>query len=184
PEDASGKHILEIDPKMSFGTGYHESTRLMLRFLPDLIRGGECVLDAGTGTGILAIAAVRLGAASVIAFDISRWAEENARENVALNDVGDRVDVRLGPIREAVPETGFDVVLANIERDPLLALLPAFAEKLRAEGRLVLAGLTDADEPAMRSGIAEQGLTIEREIRENEWWSVVLRHAEAGADSA
>lgn len=174
PADAEGRHVLEIDPKMSFGTGYHESTRLMLRFLPDLIHGRERVLDAGTGTGILAIAAVRLGAASVIAFDISQWAEENARETVALNAVADQVDVRQGTIDTVVPEEAFDVILANIERDPLIELLPAFAEKLAEAGRVALAGLTRDDEPRMRSAIAEHGFAIEREARENEWWAVVV----------
>jgi ribosomal protein L11 methyltransferase len=174
PTDAEGQHVLEIDPKMSFGTGYHESTRLMLRFLPDLIRGGEQVLDAGTGTGILSIAAVRLGAAFVVAFDISDWAEENARENIALNDDAERITVRLGTIDEAVPEAGFDVILANIERDPLISLLPAFADKLADGGRVALAGLTEDDEPRMRDAIGEHGFIIAHEARENEWWSVVL----------
>lgn len=175
PEDAPGRHVLEIDPKMSFGTGYHESTRLMLRFLPDLIQGGERVLDAGAGTGILAIAAVQLGADSVVAFDISAWAEENARENIALNDVADRIEVRQGTIDDVVPETGFDVILANIERDPLLALLPAFAEKRARGGRVALAGLTEDDEPQMRAAFADHGFSIEREARENDWWAVVVR---------
>ena len=174
PDAAAGRHVLAIDPKMSFGTGYHESTRLMLRVLPDLVEGGERVLDAGTGTGILAIAAVRLGAASVIAFDISTWAEENARENIALNDVADRIDVRRGAIDEVVPETGFDLILANIERDPLIELLPPFADKLAEGGRVALAGLTEDDEPPMRSALVEHGFVIEREARENEWWAVVL----------
>ncbi len=178
PDDAEGKHVLAIDPKMSFGTGYHESTRLILRVLPDLIDGGERVLDAGTGTGILSIAAVRLGAGPVIAFDISAWAEENARENIALNDATERITVRQGSIQEAVPESGFDVILANIERDPLIDLLPAFANKLGRGGRIALAGLTEDDEPTMRAAITEHGFSIERETRENEWWSVVLQRDE------
>jgi ribosomal protein L11 methyltransferase len=169
--------VLEIDPKMSFGTGYHESTRLMLRFLPDLIRGNERVLDAGTGTGILAIAAVYLGAGSVIAFDISTWADENARENSALNAVADRIEVRQGAIDDVVPERGFDLILANIERDPLIELLPAFADKLADGGRVALAGLTQDDESPMRAALAEHGFAIERETRENEWWAVMLRRA-------
>jgi len=178
PDAAEGKHVLAIDPKMSFGTGYHESTRLILRVLPDLIDGGERVLDAGTGTGILSIAAVRLGAGPVIAFDISAWAEENARENIALNDATERITVRQGSIQEAVPESGFDVILANIERDPLIDLLPAFVNKLGRGGRIALAGLTEDDEPTMRAAIAEHGFSIERETRENEWWSVVLQRDE------
>jgi ribosomal protein L11 methyltransferase len=184
PDAAEGRHVLEIDPKMSFGTGYHESTRLMLRFLPDLVSGGERVLDAGTGTGILAIAAVRLGARAVVAFDISTWAEENARENIALNHVADRIDVRCGAIDTAVPEGGFDLILANIERDPLIELLPAFAERLAGDGRVALAGLTEDDEPPMRSAIDEHGFAIDREARENDWWAVVLDREKRGDEGA
>ncbi len=173
PPDAGDRHVLEIDPKMSFGTGYHESTRLVLRFLPDLVRPGARVLDAGTGTGILAIAAVRLGAGSVLAFDVSEWAEANARENLRLNGVADRVEVRLGTI-DVVPEAGFDLILANIERDPLIELLPAFAEKLAGGGRVVLAGLTLDDQPRMREAFAAHGFAVERDATENEWWAVVV----------
>src|SRR5690606_26129531 len=101
PEEHAGKTLLRIDPKMSFGTGYHESTRLALRFLPGLVGrtpGGERVLDAGTGTGILAIAALRLGAREAVGFDIDPWSAENAAENAALNGVADRFEVREGGI--------------------------------------------------------------------------------------
>ena len=172
PAEAGDRHVLEIDPKMSFGTGYHESTRLMLRFLPELVQAGDRVLDAGTGTGILAIAAVRLGAGSVIAFDVSEWAEKNARENISLNGVADRVDVRQGTI-DVVPEVDFDCILANIERDPLIELLPAFADRLAEDGRIALAGLTGDDVPRMREALAAHGFTVEREATENEWWAVV-----------
>lgn len=172
PPDAGERHVLEIDPKMSFGTGYHESTRLMLRFLPELVQPGARVLDAGTGTGILAIAAVRLGAASVLGFDISAWAEANARENIELNGVAGRVAVRQGAI-DVVPEAGFDLILANIERDPLIELLPAFADKLVDGGRVALAGLTHDDRPRMREALATHGFTIERDAAENDWWAVV-----------
>lgn len=173
PADAEDAIVLDIDPKMSFGTGYHESTRLMLTFLPELIAEGDTVLDAGTGTGVLAIAAVHLGADKVVAFDVSEWSELNARENCQQNGVAEAVDVRHGDIG-VVPETGFDGILANIERDILIDLLPDFAEKVHPGGYVALAGLLTEDRPPMRAAIAANGFAIDREATENEWWAVVL----------
>ncbi|GIV57378.1 MAG: ribosomal protein L11 methyltransferase [Rhodothermaceae bacterium] len=173
PPEHADKIVLEIDPKMSFGTGYHESTRLVLRVLPSLIRGGERVLDAGTGTGILAIAAIRLGAAEALTFDIDPWAAENAAENFTRNGVADRIAFREGSL-EVIPEAGFDLVLANINRNVLLDLLPGFAEKTRAGGRIVLAGLLTSDRDLMLAAAARQALTPRHEATEGAWWSVVL----------
>jgi len=167
---------------MSFGTGYHESTRLVLRFLPGLVGGdassGERVLDAGTGTGVLAIAALKLGAASAIGFDIDPWAQTNATENALLNGVADRFEVREGSL-DAVPETGFDLVLANINRNALLGLMPTFAAKLAPEGRLVLAGLLRTDRDVMLAAVRAAGLAVYDEATENEWWSLIATRADA-----
>ncbi len=174
PPAHADKIVLEIDPKMSFGTGYHESTRLVLRLLPTLITGGERVLDAGTGTGILAIAAVKLGAGAALAFDPDPWTFDNARENIALNGVAAQVTFRPGTLAD-VPETGFDLILANINRSVLLELLPAFAEKSRPGGHVILAGLLQTDRPLILEAAADTALTPDREATENEWWSVVFR---------
>ncbi|NBC18008.1 MAG: 50S ribosomal protein L11 methyltransferase [Bacteroidetes bacterium] len=178
PPEHADKLLLEIDPKMSFGTGYHESTRLVLRFLPDLITGGERVLDAGTGTGILAIAACKLGAASAVAFDIDAWAQQNAVENFLLNGVRDRVTFHAGPL-DAVPETGFDLILANINRNVLLGLLPDLAARLHEGGHLVLAGLLKTERARMLGAARTHDLHLAREADEGEWWSVVLAKAQA-----
>jgi ribosomal protein L11 methyltransferase len=171
PAGAEDRILLEIDPKMSFGTGYHESTRLALHFLPAVVRPGDRVLDAGTGTGILAIAALKLGAATAIAFDIDEWAQENAVENFYLNGVADRVTFREGSI-DVVPETGFDVILANIHLSVLLEMLPAFAARLRPGGRLLLAGLLRQDRDRICTAAAH-GFTLALEDAENEWWAGV-----------
>ena len=179
PPEHAGKTLLRIDPKMSFGTGYHESTRLALRFLPGLVGrmpGGERVLDAGTGTGVLAIAALRLGAREAVGFDVDPWSVENAVENASLNDVEDRLDVREGGL-EVVPERGFDVVLANIQLDVLRGLVPLLAEKLAAGGRLVLAGLLTEQRAPMLDAAAAAGLTLYDEATENDWWACVCESA-------
>lgn len=176
PPEHAGKTLLRIDPKMSFGTGYHESTRLALRFLPGLVGrtpGGERVLDAGTGTGILAIAALRLGAREAIGFDVDSWSVENASENAALNRVSDRFTVREGGLEE-VPETGFDLVLANIHLEVLCGLLPLLAEKLVDGGRLVLAGLLTMQRAPMMEAVTAAGLVLHDEATEGEWWAGVV----------
>jgi ribosomal protein L11 methyltransferase len=178
PGDAD-KILLEIDPKMSFGTGYHESTRLALRFLPETVRAGDVVLDVGTGTGILAIAAVKLGAGSAIAFDIDEWAQENAVENLYLNEVENRITFREGGL-EVVPEAGFDLILANIQLNVLLGMAPDFAEKLRPGGRLVLAGLLREQRERMLEGVAAYGFELVREDTEGAWWAGVCRLGSTG----
>lgn len=170
PEAHRDLILLEIDPKMSFGTGYHESTRLMLRMLPDYVREGHDVLDAGTGTGILAIAAVKLGAATAIAFDIDPWSQENALENIHINKVADRIDVRPGSI-ELVDERDFDVVIANINLNVVAGLLPVFADKLAESGVLLVSGVLVRDRDRLLQTAERRGLQLREERRENEWWS-------------
>lgn len=174
PAEHAEKILIEIDPKMSFGTGHHASTRLALRLLSDLAPDGARVLDAGTGTGILAIAAAKLGATEVLAFDTDAWAQKNAAENIKQNNVEARIELRMGSI-EAVPETGFDLILANITRDVLIELLPALAEKLRRpNGCLVLSGLLRAARPAILDAATQQQLFSLKEAGEEEWWAVAL----------
>ncbi len=171
-EHAALEQIL-IDPKMSFGTGQHESTRLILNLLPKWLQIGDRVLDAGTGTGVLGIATLRLGATSVIGFDVDPWAQENANENIQLNGASGQMTVRTGTIK-AVPETGFDLILANINRNILLDLLPAFARKLSPGGRLMLAGLLCTDADLMLETARTHGFHMQDQAREGEWWSVVF----------
>ena len=174
PDD--GRIVLEVDPKMSFGTGYHESTRLVLRLLPDLVAGGERVLDAGTGTGILGLAALKLGAREALGFDIDPWASVNAAENAERNGLADRFEVREGGL-EVVAETGFDLVLANIHREVLVGLLGPLAEKRAPGAPVVLAGLLEGDEPHIERAAAAAGLRLARQMHENRWWACVLEDA-------
>lgn len=165
--------LLEIDPKMSFGTGYHESTRLALRALPQAMTSGAAVLDAGTGTGILAVAAARLGASMVIAFDNDDWSFVNAIENSLINRVADVVSIRKGSL-EVVAEDSFDLIVANVNLHVLLAMIPSFSRKLKANGRIVLAGLLQKDRESILDAATKEGLSPDSEQSENEWWSVTL----------
>lgn len=167
----NGKTLLEIDPKMSFGTGYHETTRLMLRMLPRIINEDDVVLDAGTGTGILSIAAIKLGASHACAFDIDDWSISNTKENIHLNEVAEFIDVKKGSA-EAIPKDfKADVVLANIEKNVILELFDDLDTALKEGGHLILSGLLEKDESAIRSVLSEK-YHIGDISQENEWIAV------------
>jgi ribosomal protein L11 methyltransferase len=165
---APGEVVVWIDPKMSFGTGYHESTRLALKLIEQFLRRGMTVLDVGTGTGILAIASVRLGASSAVGLDGDEWAYANARENVVLNGVEEKVTILRGEL-ERVGSGTFGLIAANIQRSVIEPLLPALKQRLRSDGVLVLAGLLATERALVREKLLHEQLEILTEISENEW---------------
>ena len=168
PTPLAGRRVLRIDPKMAFGTGYHETTRIVLRLLAEAEPRGR-VLDVGTGTGVLAIAALVLGADSAVGVDVDPWSVTNGRDNAALNDVGDRFEVREGSL-EVVPERGFDVVVANIIRSILEPLIPGLIERAAPDAPLVLSGLLTTERDHTIAVLARLGYVLEAEASENEWW--------------
>ena len=157
-----------INPKMSFGTGHHETTALMLEHQLDLDQAGKTILDVGCGTGILAIMAAKRGAARVRAFDIEEWAAENAIENAQLNNVADRVTVRQGTL-QTEPEAQYDVVLANINRNILLADMPGYARFLAPGGTLLVSGFYETDLPDITAAAGAAGLTPGPVKAKNGW---------------
>lgn len=169
-EPPSGDEILlEIDPKMAFGTGYHATTRLMLRVLQHLELKGKRVLDAGTGTGILAIAAVKLGAISATGFDMDPWSEQNAVENALINRVENVVEIRLGGIEKINPEEMYDISLANINRNVILDLIPSLTRHTKPGGAICLSGLLDTDEKIIRDKLADEPVQVLDLRQEDEW---------------
>ncbi len=173
-DEADGRTVLVIDPKMSFGTGYHETTRLMLRMMQAHIPAGCTALDVGTGTGVLAIAAVKLGARYSIGVDIDEWSADNGNENIERNGLGGRVDIRIGSL-ETVPETAFDVILANIIRMTILELLDAMLEKLAPTGTLFLSGLLVEDQAPIEAALLARSCTVTGVMRENEWIGMMAK---------
>jgi ribosomal protein L11 methyltransferase len=171
---APGEIVLVIDPKMSFGTGYHESTRLILRMLERHLVHGVSVLDVGTGTGVLAIAAIHLGGSRAVGTDIDEWSTTNAGENVALNGVADRITIHPGELGELAPGT-FGMVLANIQRNVLEQLLPQLVQRLEVGGCLLLSGLLAQDEGPMVEALSKAGLTVTDRAQENEWVALAAR---------
>ena len=178
-QDAERLIKIEIDPKMSFGTGHHETTRLILRAMPSFIEEGDVILDAGTGTGILSIAAIKLGAAKAVAFDVDSWAFDNSSENISRNQVRSQIDFRLGGI-DVVPESGFDAILANINRSVLISYAPSFHGRLKPGGVIVLSGVLVTDKARITDTYEKAGFKRIDDAEEGEWWCCVFRRFNEG----
>ncbi len=163
--------IIEIDPKMSFGTGYHESTRLILALLETHVRPGDTVLDIGTGTGVLAIASVKLGAEKATGIDTDNWSIENARENVVKNNVQDSVDIPEVPLT-SFATAGFSLIVANIMASTIIELLPQIRRLLAPGGRLLLSGLLATDREEIERRLAEFGFRPTASVAEHEWIAI------------
>tara|TARA_R110002124_G_scaffold46903_3_gene140228 strand:+ start:9423 stop:10256 length:834 start_codon:yes stop_codon:yes gene_type:complete len=165
---------LLIDPKMAFGTGYHATTRLILEWISEIINENDTILDAGTGTGILGIAALKMGAQSVFGFDIDEWSEDNCKENVDLNEVS-TFEVHLGSTEVIPPDSMYDVVLANINRNALIELIPELLIHLRKDGTLLLSGLLENDEETILALGSVKHLTHLETRQNGEWIAILLR---------
>jgi ribosomal protein L11 methyltransferase len=164
--------IVELDPKMAFGTGTHATTRLVLRALQDRVRDGDRLADVGTGSGILAIAAALLGALHVWATDNDPVAVTAAVENALANGVGERVTVLRGTYLEDVP-SGLDGIVANITPADDAALAPIAAERIKPGGWLAVSGFTSASETEVAEALASAGFEILRRDAEDEWVCLV-----------
>ena len=149
-----------IMPKMSFGTGHHATTSLMLARILDMELAGKRGLDMGSGTGVLAILAVLRGAAHVDAIDIDRRAYENGLENAEMNRVADRITVMEGDASLLKYAGRYDFILANINRNILLADMERYAHALKSGGTLLLSGFLEVDIPAIRCRAEALGLTV------------------------
>ncbi len=173
-----GKIVLRIDPKMAFGTGHHETTRLSLVLLEEYLQPGARVLDLGTGTGVLAIAAAKLGARSAVGVDNDPWALENASENIQRNKVADRVKVRKGEAGKA-SKSSYDLVVANIDLPTITSSLESIINSLRPQGILIVSGLLLTDLSQFMDLISHRGIVPLEMLSENEWVAVSLTKADA-----
>jgi ribosomal protein L11 methyltransferase len=170
-----GQIIISIDPKMSFGTGEHQTTKLMLLFIEKYVKPGMRVLDVGSGTGVLAIAATKLGAASAVAVDNDEWCLNNGKENCELNNVADKVDVSLGVVQD-ISEKDFDFVLANIQKNILMEISDELVNRLSGKGMLILSGLLESDESDIKQEYGKLGLKIIDKQQMGEWIAVVFKN--------
>lgn len=172
--NSGGRIVISIDPKMSFGTGHHESTRLAITLLERHFHPGWTLLDVGTGTGILAIAAAKLGAKGATGIDTDGWAVSNARENVIANGLEDKVVISDEPVR-TFSGRSFDCIAANLSYAVISDLLACLHELLRPGGILILAGLLSTDRSSMTRDVAGAGLMMMDECSENEWIALAVR---------
>lgn len=166
--------VLTIDPKMSFGTGYHQSTRLMIRLIEKYIKPGMRVLDVGTGTGVLAIACAKLGASNIIAVENDEVCLENANENFEKNMVTDKCKFVLGEIKDVI-EKDFNLIAANINRHILLDIAYDIKERLNKNGLIILSGIIEQDEEIILKKYNSLGLNLIEKISEDEWLGLALK---------
>ncbi|HVD98434.1 MAG TPA: 50S ribosomal protein L11 methyltransferase [Cytophagaceae bacterium] len=168
------KYDIVINPKMSFGTGHHETTSMMIAHQLEIDHRDKTVMDAGSGTGILAIMASMLGAKLVDAFDIEDWAFENMKENAILNGCSN-IRISQGDITKAeLREKTYDIILANINRNVLLEEIPEYAKRLKTAGKLVLSGFYKEDVPMLEERTAAFGLKKTSTKEKNNWASLVF----------
>ncbi|MBQ9564233.1 MAG: 50S ribosomal protein L11 methyltransferase [Synergistaceae bacterium] len=176
-EDRSGRIPIYIYPASAFGTGYHESTRIALELLEDCLKRGDTVLDVGTGTGILFIAALKLGASHVIARDLDPTTIEEAKRNMNLNGINSRVcDLDVGDLLKGVDVQG-NILTANILLSPNLAMLPDVKRVLKPKGYAIFSGMTSMEKGIFLSMLSSSGLNVERELRFGDWWGCCARKA-------
>ena len=163
-----------ISPKLAFGTGSHQTTRLILRELLRLDLKGKKVIDAGTGTGILSIMCIKKGTAEVFAYDIDEWSVENTKDNLLLNAIHNEVRVELGDSSVLDKTDNADLILANINRNILLNDIESFALKLVAKGLLLISGFYTDDAPLLIEATQKQRLQFVKKECDDNWCMLLL----------
>ncbi len=172
--EPEGRIPLYIYPGSAFGTGYHESTQIVLALLEEAVRPGATAADIGTGSGILAIAAMKLGARHVHARDVDPAVLSEVRHNLGLNDLTEEaVDLWEGNLLDGF-EGPVDILTANIVIDPLLAMLPFVGAALAPGGRAIFSGLLAREREVFLSALAENGLSAVDERTAGDWWGVAV----------
>lgn len=173
-QQKEGQIIITIDPKMSFGTGEHETTRLVLLMIEKYTKKDDYVLDVGTGTGVLAIASVLLGAKKSIGIDNDEWCLLNGSENVKLNGLEDKVEIELAELNQ-LAQKDFDLIVANINKHILLEICGDIKNKIKQTGTLILSGLLFSDEFEILEKYSSFGFSLIEKNQMNEWISLVFR---------
>jgi len=185
-EPEADELIIELDPGMAFGTGTHPTTSLCLKTLENVIQGGEEVIDVGTGSGVLAIGAIKLGAKHVLALDLDPIAVSSATENVTLNGMSDHVDIHLSDLlgilrqdsteREALKvKPPVDLVVANILAEIIMLFIDDVYEALKPGGTYIASGIWKNKEDIVEQALISAGFIIENKFRDEDWLAFVAR---------
>jgi ribosomal protein L11 methyltransferase len=181
PED-EGKMIIHIDPGTAFGTGMHETTQLCMRQLKKYVNSDTKILDVGTGSGILSIVALKLGAKKAVGTDLDPCAISATRENLEANDIPEgKMDVMIGNIiddkevQDAVGYEAYDIVAANILADVLVPLTPVIVNQMKKGGIYITSGILDEKETVVVDAVKAAGLEVLEVTHQGEWVSVTAR---------
>ncbi|MCB9082330.1 MAG: 50S ribosomal protein L11 methyltransferase [Lewinellaceae bacterium] len=166
---------ITINPKMAFGTGHHATTYMMVQLMRTLDFKHKRVFDFGCGTGVLAIIAAKLGTTDIKAVDIELAAIENTFENMQINHIDTAImEVFAGGL-EVVPVTKYDIILANINRNVILASLPALHKQLKPDGTLLISGILQSDETLVKEAATQAGFSHQRTLQREDWLAMQLR---------
>ena len=163
-----------ITPKMSFGTGHHETTSMVMEHQLTINHTNKKVLDVGTGTGILAVLASKLGASHISAFDIDEWSVENTIENIKLNGA-ENISIRQGTIEDE-PQDTYEIVLANINRNILISQIPAYVSFMAPDAELIVSGFYEKDITDIEKVAESVGLKKMLQLSKNNWAAVVFKY--------
>lgn len=168
--------IIELDPGRAFGTGSHPTTSLCLKLMEENISEGDSVIDVGTGSGILMIAADRLGASEIYGTDIDELAVESAKENLELNNISeDKAKVYKGDLISVVENKKFDVVVANILADVLLILLHDISKVVKPNGKIIFSGIIEDKCELLKREVESLGFTVEEIKADKEWRAMLIK---------
>lgn len=167
---------VEIDARLAFGTGTHETTQMICEWMLDMPMKGLRVMDAGCGTGILGIVALKLKANHVTAYDIDEWSSDNTRHNAVINRVDSQLSVYCGDASLLDSKTAdYDLVLANINRNILLNDMPHFCQIMKQDAKLILSGFYTEDVPLLEARGKELGLTLTGTKKRDKWASIIMQ---------
>ncbi len=170
-----GRIVIKIDPKMAFGTGRHETTQLCMKEIERLIQPQDRILDVGTGSGILAILAAKLGASYVLALDTDRIAIDSAGENIEKNDVKDIVELRVGTVNKKTPQKHFDLVVANLFKSKIFELFEKIKKTPKQDGIIILSGILDSERDEVSDFLKKKKSKILRITQDDAWLCFVVK---------